>query len=57
MAIVAGEVRKSSYIDLEEIIREVILDIGYKPGMSVKLGVNNFVEWYKEYNNLIRCKS
>ena len=30
MAIVAGEVRTSTYVDLEEIIREVILDIGYK---------------------------
>jgi len=29
MAIVAGEVRTSTYVDLEEIIREVILDIGY----------------------------
>jgi S-adenosylmethionine synthetase len=29
MAIVAGEVRTSTYIDLEELIREVILDIGY----------------------------
>ena len=29
MAIVAGEVRTSTYIDLEELIREVILGIGY----------------------------
>ena len=29
MAIVAGEVRTSTYVDLEEIIREVILDVGY----------------------------
>jgi S-adenosylmethionine synthetase len=29
MAIVEGEVRTSIYVDLEEIIREVILDIGY----------------------------
>jgi S-adenosylmethionine synthetase len=29
MAIVAGEVRTSTYVDLKEIIREVILDIGY----------------------------
>jgi len=29
MAIVAGEVRTSTYVDLEEVIREVILDIGY----------------------------
>ncbi len=29
MAIVAGEVRTSTYVDLEDLIREVILDIGY----------------------------
>jgi S-adenosylmethionine synthetase len=29
MAIVAGEVRTSTYVDLEELIRQVILDIGY----------------------------
>ncbi|MEM9220439.1 MAG: methionine adenosyltransferase [Cyanobacteria bacterium P01_F01_bin.150] len=29
MAIVAGEVRTSTYVDLENIIRDVILDIGY----------------------------
>jgi S-adenosylmethionine synthetase len=29
MAIVAGEVRTSTYVDLEDLIREVIIDIGY----------------------------
>lgn len=29
MAIVAGEVRTSTYVDLEDLIRNVILDIGY----------------------------
>ena len=29
MALVAGEVRTSTYVDLEDLIREVILDIGY----------------------------
>ncbi|MGD8175074.1 methionine adenosyltransferase [Marinimicrobium sp. ARAG 43.8] len=29
MAIVAGEVRTSTYVDLEDLIRSVILDIGY----------------------------
>jgi S-adenosylmethionine synthetase len=29
MAVVAGEVRTSTYVDLEELIRQVILDIGY----------------------------
>lgn len=29
MAIIAGEVRTRTYVDLEEIVRQVILDIGY----------------------------
>jgi S-adenosylmethionine synthetase len=29
MAVIAGEVRTSTYVDLEEIVRGVILDIGY----------------------------
>jgi S-adenosylmethionine synthetase len=29
MAVVAGEVRTDTYVDLEDLIREVILDIGY----------------------------
>ena len=29
MAVVAGEVRTNTYVDLEDLIREVILDIGY----------------------------
>ncbi|MCO7225247.1 methionine adenosyltransferase [Pleionea sp. CnH1-48] len=29
MAIIAGEVRTSTYVDLEEVVRNVILDIGY----------------------------
>ncbi len=29
MAIVAGEVRTSTYVELEDIVRDVILDIGY----------------------------
>ncbi|MGE3298188.1 MAG: S-adenosylmethionine synthetase N-terminal domain-containing protein, partial [Porticoccaceae bacterium] len=29
MAIVAGEVRTRTYVDLEEIVRKVILDAGY----------------------------
>lgn len=29
MAIIAGEVRTDTYIDLEDLVREVILDIGY----------------------------
>ena len=29
MAIIAGEVRTSTYVDLEDVVRDVILDIGY----------------------------
>ncbi|TCS43791.1 methionine adenosyltransferase [Reinekea marinisedimentorum] len=29
MAVIAGEVRTSTYVDLEDIVRDVILDIGY----------------------------
>jgi S-adenosylmethionine synthetase len=29
MAIIAGEVRTSTYVDLEDIVRDIILDIGY----------------------------
>lgn len=29
MAIIAGEVRTSTYVDLEDLVRQVILDIGY----------------------------
>ena len=29
MAIVAGEVTTSTYVDLEDVVRRVILDIGY----------------------------
>ncbi|MEQ9209883.1 MAG: S-adenosylmethionine synthetase N-terminal domain-containing protein, partial [Pseudomonadales bacterium] len=29
MAIIAGEVRTSTYVDLEDVVRNVILDIGY----------------------------
>ena len=29
MTVVAGEVRTNTYVDLEDLIREVILDIGY----------------------------
>lgn len=37
-----------TYADVEDLVRE----FDYKPSMSVKLGVKNFVGWYKEYNNL-----
>ena len=37
-----------TFADVEDLVRE----FGYKPSMSVKLGVKNFVDWYKEYNDL-----
>ena len=37
-----------TYADVQDLVRE----FDYKPSMSVKLGVKNFVDWYKEYNNL-----
>ena len=37
-----------TYADVDDLVRE----FGYKPSMSVKQGVKNFVEWYKEYHNL-----
>ena len=37
-----------TYADIEDLITE----FGYKPSTSVKVGVKNFVEWYKEYYNL-----
>ena len=37
-----------TYADVDDLVRE----FGYKPSMSVTQGVKNFVEWYKEYNNL-----
>ncbi|MEC9376385.1 MAG: NAD-dependent epimerase [Pseudomonadota bacterium] len=37
-----------TYADVDDLVRE----FGYKPSMSVKQGVKNFVDWYKEYNNL-----
>jgi UDP-glucuronate 4-epimerase len=37
-----------TYADVDDLVRE----FGYKPSMGVKLGVKNFVDWFKEYNNL-----
>ena len=37
-----------TYADVVDLAEE----FGYKPCTSVKVGVRNFVEWYKEYNNL-----
>ena len=31
-------------------VSELVEEFDYKPSMSVKQGVKNFVEWYIEYN-------
>jgi len=37
-----------TYADVDGLVEQ----FGYKPGMSVKLGVENFAVWYKEYNKI-----
>jgi len=37
-----------TYADVDDLVAE----FGYKPSMSVKQGVANFAQWYKEYNNI-----
>jgi S-adenosylmethionine synthetase len=39
MAVIAGEVRTNTYVDLEDIVRNVILDIGYD---SSDVGFDSF---------------
>ena len=36
-----------TYADVDDLVKE----FGYKPLMNIKQGVENFVRWYKEYNN------
>jgi UDP-glucuronate 4-epimerase len=37
-----------TYADVDDLVKE----FGYKPSISVKDGVKNFVDWYKEYYKL-----
>ena len=37
-----------TYADVDDLVDQ----FSYKPSMSVKQGVKNFADWYKEYNNL-----
>lgn len=37
-----------TYADLDDLVEQ----FSYKPSMSVKQGVENFVIWYRDYNNL-----
>ena len=37
-----------TYADVDDLVKE----FGYKPSTSVKVGVKNFVDWYRTYNNI-----
>jgi len=37
-----------TYADVDDLVKE----FSYKPLMNINQGVENFVKWYKEYNNL-----
>ena len=40
-----GDVQ-DTYADVDDLVRE----FGYKPNMKVQEGINNFVQWYREYH-------
>jgi len=42
-----GDVQ-DTFADVDDLQKE----FAYKPNMSIKQGVGNFVRWYKEYNNI-----
>ena len=44
MPIQPGDVERT-WADVNELIK----DYGYKPNTSIKIGVENFVSWYKDY--------
>ena len=33
-------------------VNDLVKEFDYKPSMSVKKGVKNFVDWYKSYHNI-----
>ena len=35
----------STYADVSDLIE----DLGYKPQTSIKEGISNFVDWYREF--------
>ena len=37
-----------TYADVDDLVKE----FGYKPSMSVKEGVKNFADWYKDYHKV-----
>ena len=45
MPLQPGDV-KDTFADVDDLVEQ----FGYKPSMSVKKGIDNFVAWYKEYN-------
>jgi len=44
LPIQAGDV-PATYADVDDLIR----DVGYKPNTSIKDGIGNFVDWYRDY--------
>ena len=40
----AGDV-EATYADIEELV----IDTGYKPNTSIEVGVESFVNWYREF--------
>lgn len=47
LAIQPGDV-PATYADVSDLVR----DVGYRPNTSVKDGVNNFINWYKNYYHI-----
>jgi UDP-glucuronate 4-epimerase len=37
-----------TYADVDDLVS----DLGYKPSMNIQQGINNFVDWYREYYKL-----
>jgi len=46
MPLQAGDV-PATYADVQDLIN----DMDYKPNTSVKEGIDNFIDWYREYYN------
>jgi len=42
-----------TYADVTDLVEE----FDYKPSMSVKQGIDNFTDWYKEYHNISKVKN
>ena len=46
MPMQAGDV-PITYADINDLIK----DIGFKPDTSIEVGIDKFINWYKEYKN------